>query len=193
MHAQRAEGNRAVEQATLSWRRKAGQSHRGLPRTAITSAVGRKEREGKVREVMIARLLFAVLWLSLATSASAQPVQLITDKEARLPAAPQAPSRAITRGPTVKLLSPESVANGAFPLKVVFEPRGGSKIDLGSVQVTYLKNPPVDLTSRIKSAIRPDGIDLASATAPGGDHPIRISVRDDEGRQGTLVINLSVK
>jgi hypothetical protein len=142
---------------------------------------------------MIARLLFAVLWLSLATSTAAQPVQLITDKEARLPAAPQAPSRAITRGPTVKLLSPESVANGAFPLKVVFEPRGGSKIDLGSVQVTYLKNPPVDLTSRIKSAIRLDGIDLASATAPGGDHPIRISVRDDEGRQGTLVINLSVK
>jgi|SRR5215470_13804603 len=113
---------------------------------AITSAVGRKEKEGKVREVMIARLLFAVLWMSLATSVSAQPVQLITDKEARLPAAPQAPSRAITRGPTVKLLSPESVANVAFPLKVVFEPRGGSKIDLGSVQVTYLKNPPVDLT-----------------------------------------------
>jgi len=160
---------------------------------AITSAVGRKEKEGKVREVMIARLLFAVLWMSLATSVSAQPVQLITDKEAKLPAAPQAPSRAITRGPTVKLLSPESVANVAFPLKVVFEPRGGSKIDLGSVQVTYLKNPPVDLTNRIKSAIRPDGIDVASATAPGGDHPIRISVRDDEGRQGTLVINLSVK
>jgi hypothetical protein len=51
----------------------------------------------------------------------------------------------------------------------------------------------VDLTSRLKFGIRPDGIDLASVTAPGGDHPIRISVRDDEGRQGTLVINLSVK
>jgi hypothetical protein len=61
------------------------------------------------------------------------------------------------------------------------------------VEITYLKNPPVDLTSRVKSAIRPDGIDLASATAPAGDHPIRISVRDDEGRQGSLVINLSVK
>jgi hypothetical protein len=142
---------------------------------------------------MIARLLFAVVWLSVAVSAGAQPVQLITDKEAKLPAAPQVASRAITRGPGVKLLSPESVANGAFPLKVVFEPRGGSKIDLGSVQVTYLKNPPVDLTSRIKSGIRPDGIDLASVTAPGGEHPIRISVRDDEGRQGSLLINLLVK
>jgi hypothetical protein len=118
---------------------------------------------------------------------------LITDKEAKLPAATQAPSRAITRGPAVKLLSPESVPNSGFPLKVAFQPRGGSKIDPASVQITYLKNPSVDLTGRIKSAIRPDGIDLASVTAPSGDHPIRVSVRDDEGRQGTLVINLSVK
>jgi hypothetical protein len=142
---------------------------------------------------MIARILFAVALVMLATSAMAQPVQLITDKEARLPVAPQAASRAITRGPGVKLLSSESVANGVFPLKVVFEPRGGSKIDPGSVEVTYLKNPAVDLTSRVKSGIRTDGIDLASVTAPAGDHPIRISVRDDEGRQGSLVINLSVK
>ena len=142
---------------------------------------------------MIARILVAVVLLMFASTAAAQPVQLITDKEAKLPAAPQAASRAITRGPGVKLLSSESVANGSFPLKVVFEPRGGSKIDPGTVQVTYLKNPPVDLTSRIKSGIRPDGIDLASVTAPGGEHPIRISVRDDEGRHGSLLINLSVR
>ncbi len=142
---------------------------------------------------MNARMLFAVVLVSLASIAATQTVQLITDKEAKLPAAPQAPSRAITRGPGVKLLSPESVTKGAFSLKVAFEPRGGSKIDPGSVVVTYLKNPPVDLTSRVKSAIRPEGIDLASATAPAGDHPIRITVRDDEGRQGSLVINLSVK
>jgi hypothetical protein len=140
-------------------------------------------------------MLFAVVVLlaSLASLATAQTVQLITEKEAKLPAAPQAPSRAITRGPGVKLLSPESVAKGAFSLKVAFEPRGGSKVDPASVEVTYLKNPPVDITSRIKSAIRPDGIDLAAATAPAGDHPIRISIRDDEGRQGSLIINLVVK
>jgi len=142
---------------------------------------------------MIARMLFAVVLGCAASVAAAQTVQLITDKEAKLPAAPQAPSRAITRGPGVKLVSPESVTKGAFSLKVAFEPRGGSKIDPGSVEVTYLKNPPVDLTSRVKSAIRPDGIDLTSVSAPAGDHPIRISVRDDEGRQGSLVINLSVK
>lgn len=143
---------------------------------------------------MMARALFAVAAVLLvASNVTAETVQLITEKEAKLPAAPQAPSRAITRGPGVKLLSPEIVSHREFPLKVAFEPRGGSKIDPSSVQVTYLKNPPVDLTGRLKSAIRPDGIDLTSVTAPGGDHPIRISVRDEEGRQGTLVINLSVK
>jgi hypothetical protein len=147
------------------------------------------ERSGK----MIARLLLTIVLLMLASVATAQPIQLITEKEAKLPPATQAPSRAITRGPAVKLLSPEGVANRVFPLKVVFEPHGGSKIDPSSVQVTYLKNPPVDLTGRVKSGIRPDGIDLASVTAPSGDHPIRISVRDNEGRQGTLLIKLSVK
>ncbi|HXG50130.1 MAG TPA: hypothetical protein VNN77_01820 [candidate division Zixibacteria bacterium] len=142
---------------------------------------------------MIARILLTVALVFIEGSAGAQPIQLITEKEAKLPAAPQAPSRAITRGPAVKLVSPESVGGGAFALRVVFEPRGGSKIDPDSVQVTYLKNPPVDLTRRLKSAIRPEGIDLASVTAPGGEHPIRITVRDIEGRQGSLVINLSVK
>ena len=142
---------------------------------------------------MIARVVFAVTFVMVSTAVAAEPIQLITDKEAKLPPATQAPARGITRGPGVKLLSPEGVAHGAFPLKVAFEPHGGSKIDPTSVQVIYLKNPTVDLTDRIKSGIRPEGIDLASVIAPGGDHPIRISVRDDEGRQGALVINLSVK
>jgi hypothetical protein len=142
---------------------------------------------------MIARVFFTIALVIVASAARAEPLQLITEKEAKLPPATQAAARAITRGPAVKLLLPDNVASGAFPLKVVFEPHGGAKIDPASVQVTYLKNPPVDLTARIKSGIRPDGIDLAAVTAPGGDHPIRISVRDDEGRQGALVINLSVK
>jgi hypothetical protein len=142
---------------------------------------------------MIARLILAVVFATIASLAGAQTVQLITDEEARLPAASQAPTRSITRGPGVKLVSAESVAKGAFPLKVAFEPRGGSKIDPGSVQVTYLKTPSVDLTGRLKTAIRPDGIEIAAASAPAGEHPIRITVRDDEGRQGMLLITLSVK
>ncbi|MEO6165852.1 MAG: hypothetical protein ABIP88_17110, partial [Candidatus Binatia bacterium] len=62
---------------------------------------------------MITRMLFASVFLlgSLTSFAAAQTVQLITDKEATLPPAPQVTTRGITRGPGVKLLTPESVAN----------------------------------------------------------------------------------
>lgn len=132
--------------------------------------------------------------LLLASSMSqAQSVQLISSSEAQLPAMAQKPAtRAITRGPGVKLLSPESVS-GQFPLKIAFEPRGSSKIDPASVKVEYLKGNGVDITDRLKSAVKGNGIELADASAPAGEHPIKVSVRDDEGRQGTLLVNLVVK
>jgi hypothetical protein len=139
------------------------------------------------------RIMLVAALLTGASVAVAQTVQLITEDEARLPAATQAPTRAITRGPGVKLIAPESFSNASFAFKVAFEPRGGSKVDPASVQVVYLKNPPVDLTGRVKSGISPEGIDLASARAPVGEHPIRVYVRDDEGRQNSATFILVVK
>jgi hypothetical protein len=139
------------------------------------------------------RVLMAAVLMAGASVAVAQTVQLITDDEAKLPAASQGSARAITRGPGVKLVSPEAVSKGSFALKVAFEPRGGSKIDPASVQVVYLKNPQVDLTSRVMAGIGPEGINVSAARAPAGEHPIRVSVRDDEGRQGTATFNLVVK
>jgi hypothetical protein len=146
---------------------------------------------------MPARLTLALMLaagLSLASAfALAQSVQLVSPTEAQLPPMPAKPAtRAITRGPGVKLLTPEAVA-GNFPLKIAFEPRGSSKIDPASIKVEYLKGNGVDITERLKGAVKGNGIELAEASAPSGEHPIRVSVRDDEGRQGTLLVNLVVK
>ena len=141
---------------------------------------------------MIART-FATAVLIFSSTAYAQTVQLITADEAKLPAAaPKPSSRAITRGPGVKLATPDSVS-GQFAFKVAFEPRGESKIDTGSVKVEYLKGPGVDLTDRLKPAIKPTGIEVAAAAAPAGEHPIRVTVRDSEGRLGTAEFKLTVK
>ena len=138
------------------------------------------------------RLLFAAFFL-LSSAVSAQTVQLIKDDEARQPAAASKPaSRAITRGPGVKLVSPESVA-GQFAFKVAFEPRGESKIDTGSVKVEYLKGAGIDLTERVKGGVKPNGIEIPAAAAPAGEHPIRVTVRDSEGRVGTAEFKLTVK
>ena len=131
--------------------------------------------------------------LLVSTTAFAQTVQLITADEAKQPATASKPaSRAITRGPGVKLASPESVS-GPFALKITFEPRGDSKIDAASVKVEYLKGAGIDLTERVKGGIKPTGIEIPAAAAPAGEHPIRVSVRDSEGRLGTAEFKLTVK
>jgi hypothetical protein len=141
---------------------------------------------------MIIRLICIALFLA-APAAYAQALQLITADEAKQPAAAaKPPSRAITRGPGVKLASPESVS-GNFAFKVAFEPRGDSKIDPATVKVEYLKGSGVDLTDRLKPSVKPTGIEVAAATAPAGEHPIRVTVRDSEGRLGTAEFKLTVK
>src|SRR5689334_20475499 len=142
---------------------------------------------------MQVRTLIAAVLLAGASTVQAQALQLISADEAKLPPAAAKPaSRAITRGPGVKLASPETVS-GQFPLKIAFEPRGESKIDMASVKVEYLKGNGIDLTERLKGGIKPAGIEIPTAAAPAGEHPIRVTVRDSEGRPGTAEFKLTVK
>jgi hypothetical protein len=131
----------------------------------------------------------------------AQPIafaaDLITAKEAQLPAAAgELKTRGISRGPAIKVLSPDVGAapiTAPFDLKVQFESRGGKKIDPASVKVTYLKSPLVDLTGRMKPAISESGISFDKAQVPPGEHAVRITVKDIDGRESNSVVNLVVK
>jgi len=141
---------------------------------------------------MLVRIVFVALFF-FSAAAAAQTLQLVTADEAKLPAVGAKPgSRAITRGPGVKLASPESVS-GSFPFKVEFAPRGESKIDLASVKVEYLRGAGVDLTARLKAGTSESGISIAAAAAPPGEHAFRVSVRDSEGREGHAEFTLTVK
>lgn len=134
--------------------------------------------------------------LLLTTGAEAQVLQLITEDEAHLPVAQETKeevTRAITRGPGISLASAELVERDGFPLRIVFEPRGGIAIDPESVRILYLKNPAVDLTERLKGQIHPDGVEVPTATAPTGEHPLQVTVRDKNGRQSVKKIKLVVR
>ena len=140
------------------------------------------------------RILAAALAFAASGMAQAQ-LQLITPDEAKLPNAAQVTTRGITRGPGVKQVSPDPAAKGLkgpVDLKIAFEPRGGAKIDADSVTLTYLKTPDVDLTSRVKSGIKADGIDVSKASLPPGDHQIRVTVKDSEGRQTSQTVSINV-
>ncbi len=120
---------------------------------------------------------------------------LITAKEASLPSATGTLStRGISRGPAVKLSSPEAdvPVSSPFDFKVLFEARGEGKIDLNSVKVVYMKSPFVDLTPRLKSAITPTGINFSKAEAPPGTHTIRVTVKDLDGRETNQVMTIVV-
>ncbi|WP_416243308.1 hypothetical protein ACLSSQ_16825 [Azospira sp. APE16] len=141
-------------------------------------------------------IFFATMALLGLLSGPAAAVTLIKDEEARLPAAAGAlVTRGITRGPGVKMLSPDPAAGAVkspFNLKVSFEPRGGARIDPASVSVTYLKATPVDLLPRVKAGLSAGGIELAGAEVPPGEHQIRVTVQDSEGRQSSTVLQLNV-
>ena len=138
-------------------------------------------------------LLLASLMLVFASVTNA--AQLISAKEAALPpAAGTLATRGISRGPAIKLSSPEAdtPVMTPFDFRVSFEPRGDAKIDPSTVKVVYMKSPFVDLTPRLKSAISANGIDFAKADVPPGTHTLRITVKDTDGRETNSVINLVV-
>lgn len=140
------------------------------------------------------RMRYATLVLLLwSFGVSAQSVQLIKDEEAKLPAQPaKTMTRAITRGSGIKLMSPE-IVTAPFPFKVLFEPRGQAKIDKASIKVEYLRGAGIDLTDRLKTYTKETGVEIHAALAPVGEHMIRISATDSEGRQGTTEFKLTVK
>jgi len=120
---------------------------------------------------------------------------LITSKEAALPAASGTlATRGISRGPAVKLNSPEADTpiSSPFDFKVLFEARGEGRIDPKSVKVVYMKSPFVDLTPRLKSVITPTGINFSKAEVPPGTHTIRITVKDMDGRETNQVVTIVV-
>ncbi len=129
--------------------------------------------------------------------ALAGPVQLITPAEAQLPplkGAVASASRGITRGPRVELIDTptDGALHSPMHLQLKFQAFGGAQIDPNAVQVTYLKSPEVDLTSRVKPFVQASGIDIPETVLPPGDHVLRVDVKDTDGRSGTTSITLKV-
>ena len=152
-------------------------------------------RVARVPLALVAALAAAVLLMP----APAGAVRLITDEEAALPDAsgdaPRALTRAITRGPAVRLVSPDPAAGpvrSPFGLRIEFQPRGGARIDVGATRATYLKARQVDLGPRLAKGLSETGIAIADAEAPPGTHRIRIVVRDSDGRESDALVELRV-
>lgn len=129
-------------------------------------------------------------------AASAADVVLITAEEAKLPppkGAVALSARGVTRGPKVELVSQTGAVRSPVRLQLKFQTFGGAKVDLSSVQATYLRTPNVDLTPRIKPYVDASGIDVPAAELPPGDHIVRVDLKDSDGRTATTSFMLKVE
>jgi hypothetical protein len=131
------------------------------------------------------------------TTHPALAFQLITAAEAQLPPAQvtQVSTRGLTRGPTVDQVSPPPDAaapNSPINLDITFAAHNGATIDPAKVKVTYLKQPAIDLTGRLKPFITPKGIEASDVDVPPGTHLIKIEVTDSDGRSTTNVMTIQV-
>jgi hypothetical protein len=152
-----------------------------------TPYCGKNTMRSFVSSIVITLALGGLPWVALAET------KLITDAEAQTPNLQVPATRAISRGPGISLQSPADVAAKSFAFKLAFEPRGGAKIDAATLKIEYLKQPVVDLTSRFKPGLNGNLLELPQASVPAGAHPIRVSVRDSEGREAQTVIRLNAK
>ena len=83
-------------------------------------------------------------------------------------------------------------SRGALEFDVTFAPHNGATIDPSKVHVTYLKQPEIDLTQRLKPYITAKGINAHDATVPPGTHMIRVDVTDSDGRSTSQVMKIQV-
>jgi hypothetical protein len=144
-------------------------------------------------KVLCAGLLAAFI-LSVQSPYARAGVVLITSEEAQLPTPKGVyASRAVTRGPRIDLSGPDTNdVRSPLRLQLKFRGFGGATINLDSLRVTYVKQPNVDLTPRVRPFAQPAGIEIPDAEAPPGEHLVRVEVHDSEGRRTTTTFLLSV-
>jgi hypothetical protein len=121
---------------------------------------------------------------------------LVTSQEAALPlSASSKAGRAITRGPSIRQVSPAGAIppNRPFRLRIEFAGRSGEKIDPASAQVTLLRGDTINITQRLKAYITANGIEIPDAMVPPGTHVLQVAVSDDRGRQTLANIEIEAR
>lgn len=132
--------------------------------------------------------ILPVLLLLAAAVASAQsinePFTLITQEEASGNNPKVGDKRILWPGPRVELREPPQgeKTTPIFRLNLVFRSRSGDKVDTDSLRLTYIRDPMISLTERVRPFIEKNGIAISQVKVPIGEHRIRINLRDTKDR-----------
>ncbi len=146
---------------------------------------------------VISRLVGTAVLLAIACPAYA--FQLITAEDASRKPGPILDPRGNIPGPTIDVKSPMGQAELHSPVtfEVTFKSFAGSKIDVGLIRIIYVKDPPIDLTKRVKDRLGPKGFEPSGFKFEDGEvvpgtHTIRIEVGDTDGRKRATYTTFTV-
>ena len=151
-------------------------------------------------KTIVVALLFVVAGgFAEICHAQSKPVVLITPDEAgrpRQPASNLSFRAGISRGPAITLSMPEALPPAAVQspihLQLKFTVHGNAQIDQDSFKLIDVVVPALDLTDRVRSFLKPDGLDVPEAELPPGIYTIRAEIKDKEGRSGSLTFTFNV-
>jgi hypothetical protein len=153
----------------------------------------------------IAGRLAAALLLTTAAARAAEPVQLVTPEEMRASAAAGAAAgasapltRALPSPDAPKIIverpTPGVAVDSPTPIRLRFQAHRGATVRPETLRVRYgaLR---LDVTERILALYRPrvDGLDVAEAALPAGQHRFLLSITDTAGRTGEQRIDVEVR
>ncbi|MBH0201543.1 MAG: hypothetical protein HP496_04385 [Nitrospira sp.] len=101
----------------------------------------------------------------------------------------------LTLGPGIKVIAPREniVQTAPFDIDIRFEQRGAAVVDLASLKVFLMKLWNIDITDRVKPYVSGDGIHLAHADFPKGQHTIKIAIADHEGHESARTMTVMVQ
>jgi hypothetical protein len=142
-----------------------------------------------------------LLW-GLGYCGSTAAFKLITEEEAKYPDDPVDDRlRDPFPGPVINILGcPKEVF--ALPMDLTLELKafGGATIDMDSLRVTYMKQPRVNLTSRIRAAnaIKAAGnnkvvISIEDAEIPVGQHTLQVWAKDSRNKDSKTLFVVDVQ
>lgn len=102
----------------------------------------------------------------------------------------------IRNGPEIVFHAPSATKlNSPVDFDVEFRPRGGIAPDVGTLKVEYdLGIAWLNITKKLLAHAKVSGTRLSSKRAqlPGGNHVLRMTIRDKQGRESQAILRFSV-
>jgi hypothetical protein len=143
----------------------------------------------------VALALFVAL---LPSALPAEPIELITEEEARRPAPPwdEQPIDLRGAGPTITIRSPRDGEETASPLEVdvEFAPGpSGLPVREDSLRVAYVLLISIDLTDKVLPHLQQNRLHVQGVTIPAGRHKIRVSIADAAGNTTSTTLRVVVR